>query len=218
MSLKKITCILIIAIICSFSIRIVGTLFPQMFQNIHMVKGTILVNTFFVLFHLLFWLIFYRDYVSAKDAVLKKTCLLPVIGSFAAALLYLKKLSFVFDTEIAFPLFLMNPYVDAFVPAVASIFSLIFFVTFKNSIEREEERMLKKPILSMIGGISIFLLLHLIVLVNFIATGVFEWLEHMPRVLAISTVPLIVIAVFLILHFYYRFYCFLDSVQNKNGI
>jgi hypothetical protein len=216
--LKKITRILIIAIICSFSIRIVGTVFPQIFQNIHMVKGTILVNTFFILSHLLFWLLFYRDYASVKDAILKKTCLLPVIGSFAVALLYLKKLPFVFDMEIAFPLFLMNPYVDAFVPAVTSIFSLIFFVVFRNSIKLEEEMMLRKPVLSMIGGISIFLLLHLIVLVNFVATDSFQWLEHMPRAIAVGTVPLIIIAVFLMLHFYYRFYCLLESLQNKNDI
>jgi len=216
MSLKKITCILIIAIICSFSIRTVGTLFPQIFQNIHMVKGTILVNTFFILSHFLFWLIFYRDYASGKGAILKKTCLLPVIGSFAVLLLYLKKLSFVFDMEIAFPLFFMNPCVDAFIPAVAAIFSLIFFVVFKNSLEPEEEGMLRKPILSMIGGTSPFLLLHLIVLVNFIATGAFQWLEHMPRAIAVGTVPLIVIALFLMLHFYYRFYCLLESLQNKN--
>jgi hypothetical protein len=216
LSLKKITLIVIIAIISSFSIRTFGTVFPQIFNNIHMVKGTILVNTFFILSHLLFWLLFYRDYASLKGAVLKKTCLLPVIGSFAVSLLYLKKLPFVFDMEIAFPLFLLNPYVDAFVPAVSSIFGLIFFLVFKNSLESEEERMLEKPLLSMIGGISIFLVLHLIVLVNFITTNTFEWLEHMPRTVAVGTVPLIVIAVFLMLHFYSRFYCFLDSVQSKN--
>jgi hypothetical protein len=211
MSLKKITRILIIAIICSFSVRIVGTVFPQIFHNIHMVKGAILVNTFFILSHLIFWLIFYKEYASAKDAILKKTCLLPIIGSLAISLLYLKKLPFVFDTDVTFPLFLMNPYVDAFVPAVSSAFSLIFFVIFKNSLEPEEERVLRKPVLSMIWGITIFFFLHLIVLVNFITTDTFEWLEHMPRVVAVGTVPLIVIAVFLMLNFYYRFYYFLDS-------
>ena len=217
MYLKKITLIVIIAIICSFSIRTFGTVFPQIFQNIHMAKGTVLVNTFFILSHLSFWLIFYREYASAKDVILKKTCLLPVIGSFAVSLLYLKKLPFVFDMEIVFPLFLMSPYVDAFVPLISSILSLIFFVVFKNSIELEEERMLRKPILSMIGGISIFLVLHLIVLVNFIATDAFKWLEHMPRAVAVGTVPLIVIVVFLILHFYYRFYCFLDSCYKMKA-
>lgn len=221
MTLKKITRILIIAFIFSFSIRIVGTVFPHIFQNIHLVKGAILVNTFFILSHLLFWLIFYKEYVSAKDAVLKKTCLLPVMGSLAVSFLYLKKLPFVFDMDVIFPLFLMSPYVDAFVPAVSSIFSLIFFVVFKNSLEPEEKEMLGKPILSMIGGISIFLVLHLIVLVNLIATDTFEWLEHMPRVVAVGTVPLIVIAVILMLHFYYRFYCFLDSwykMKLKEGL
>ena len=78
--------------------------------------------------------------------------------------------------------------------------------------------MLSKPILSIIVGTSFFLFFHLVVLVNFITTNKLEWLEHMPRVVVVGTVPLIIIAVFLILVFYYRFYYFLDSgYKTRNG-
>jgi uncharacterized membrane protein YbhN (UPF0104 family) len=71
--------------------------------------------------------------------------------------------------------------------------------------------MLSKPIISIIVGISFLLFFHLIVLINFVTTNKFEWLEHMPRLVAVSTAPLLMIAVLLILHFYYRFYYFLHS-------
>ena len=105
----------------------------------------------------------------------------------------------------------MNPYVDAVVPLFSSAFHLIFFVAFKNSLAADEKLALNKPVLSIMIGITIFIGLHLIVLLNFLATGRFQWLEHMPRVVAVGTVPLVIGAAFSTLFFYYRFYCFLDS-------
>lgn len=211
MYLRKITLIVIIGIIASFSIRTFGTVFPQIFKNVLIVKATILINALFILSYLFFWLVFYREYISVNKTTLKKTCIFAIAGSFAVAVIYMKKLPFVFGMNIHFPLFLMNPYFDALVPLMSSVFHLIFFVSFRKSLEIGEKPRLSKPILSIITGISIYFFLHLIVLINFIATHRFEWLEHMQRTVAVGTVPLIIIAVFLILTFYYKFYYFLDS-------
>jgi hypothetical protein len=139
------------------------------------------------------------------------TCFLAFIGSFAVSFLYLKKLSFVFGISVIFPLFLLNPYVDALVQLVSSLLYLIFFVVFRNSMEIEEERMLNKPIMSIILAISFFLFFHVVVLINFLTINKFVWLEHMHRGVAVGTVPLLIIAVLLMLNFYYRFYCLLES-------
>ena len=144
-------------------------------------------------------------------------CLLPIIGSAAVAFLYIKKLPSVFEVSVNFPLFLMNPYIDAFVPLISSIFHLILFVVFKNSIEPKEKEALDKPISSMILGLLILVCFHLIVIFNFFITKIFDWLEHIPRGVAVGIFPLSIIAVFLILIFYSRFYYFLDSVM-KGGI
>lgn len=215
MYLKKITVVVIVGIIASFSMRAFGTIFPQVFKSLYMVKATILVNTIFIIVHLLFWLIFYKEYASFKNALFKKTCILAIIGSAAVSLLYIKKLPFVFDSAVSIPAFLLNPYTDAFVPLMSSFLHLVFFIVFKKSIEAEEKEMLDKPILSIIVGISFFLCFHMIVLFNFIATNQFKWLEHMPRAIAVGTLPVLVIAVVLILIFYYRFYYFLDSYLNR---
>jgi len=211
MYLRKTTLILIIAIVASFSIRTVGTVFPQIFKNILMVKATILINALFILSHLLFWLLFYREYISAKKTSLKKVCILVILGSFAVSVIYMKKLPFVCGLSIQFPLFFVKPYFDTLVPLMSSVFHLIFFIAFKKSLEMDEKPMLSKPILSIIIGSSIYICIHFIVFFNFLATDRFDLLEHMPRVVAVTTVPLIIAAVSLILFFYYKFYNFLDS-------
>jgi hypothetical protein len=216
--LRKVTLILMISMVASFSIRTLGTISPQLFTISRIIKTTGLMNAFFVLSHLLFWLVFYKHYISIEKATLKKKCLFAIIGSFSVAAIYLKNLLPVFGINIHFPQVLMNPYVDALVPIMGSAFHLIFFAAYRTSLAPDEKGALNKPVLSIIIGITIFIGLHLIVLLNFLTTGRFQWLEHMPRVVAVGTVPLMLGAAFSILFFYYRFYCFLDSgVRRKDN-
>lgn len=204
--------------IASISMRTFGTVFPQIFKNIPMVKAAIFISGVFILSHLLFWLIFYLEYISKKKATLKKPCILAIAGSFAVSVIYMKKLPYVFGMNIHFPPVLLNPYYDALVPLMSSALHLIFFVAFKRVLEVDEKARLRKPLVSIITGISIYIFLHLIVLINFLATNKFEWIEHMPKVVAVSTLPFIIAAVFLILFFYYKFYHFLDtSDKMKTG-
>jgi len=217
MYLKNITLLVIISLICSFSIRIFGTIFPQIFQNIFVVKLTILTNVFFIISNILFWIVFYYEYAITKKSILKTACLIAIIGSFAVSILYLKKIPFAFDMKVQLPLILMNPYFDALLPFVGSVFHLIFFIIFGMSIAYEEKRVLGRSILSIIVGTCIFIFLHSIVLFNFIASNRFEWLEHMPRAIALGTVPLIFVAALLILIFYFRFYRFLSPTHRAAG-
>jgi len=218
MYLRKMTFIVIITAIASFSIRTTGTLSPQIFQNIFIVKATILINILFILSLLLFWLVFYLEYIAIRKVSLTKFWMLAILGSFAVSVLYMKQLPFVFGLNIHFSPFFMNPYFDALVPLISSVFHLIFFISFKRSLETREKKSLNGPVLSIIIGNSIFICLHLIVLSNFIVTHKFEWLEHMPRTIAVSTVPLIVLAVFFMLYFYYQFYRYLDSRNNIENV
>jgi hypothetical protein len=108
----------------------------------------------------------------------------------------------------------MNPYFDALIPLIGSVFHLVFFVAFKKALEIDEVKNLSRPILSIIIGNSIYIFLHLIVLFNFISTDRFEWLEHMPRAVAVGTAPIIILAVCFMLYFYYQFYRYLASGDN----
>ena len=213
MYLRKLTLVLIISIIVSFSIRTFGTVYPQIFKNLLAVKATILINAIFILSHLLFWLIFYKEYISLRKTSLKKVCVFAIIGSFAVSIIYMKKIPFVFDLSVQLPLFFLSPYYDALVPIISSVFHLIFFVALAKNLDMTEELRLRKPIRSIIIGNGIFICLHSIVLINFIATHRFEWLEHMSRVVAVATVPVIISAILFMLYFYYQFYLFLGSKE-----
>jgi len=204
---------LVISIIVSFSIRTFGTVYPQIFKNLLAVKATILINAIFILSHLLFWLIFYKEYISLRKTSLKKVCVFAIIGSFAVSIIYIKKIPFVFDLSVQLPLFFLSPYYDALVPIISSVFHLIFFVALAKNLDMTEELRLRKPIRSIIIGNGIYICLHSIVLINFIATHRFEWLEHMSRVVAVATVPVIISAILFMLYFYYQFYLFLGSKE-----
>lgn len=211
MYLKKTTLLLIVSIIFSFSIRISGTVFPVIFNHIFAVNAAILIHSLFILVHLAFWLVFYREYICDIKHALKPVCRLAIAGSLAVSVLYVKKLGAVFGMTAPFPFFFMSPYLDAIVPLISSIVHLIFFLAFKRGLDPDERTWLGKPVSSFIISILIFIFLQLMVMINLIATKKFEWLAHMPRNIAMGTVPLMTMAVFLMLFFYYRFYKFLNS-------
>lgn len=205
---------MIVCLIVSFFVRITGTLFPVILQNVYVVKLTVLVNTFFIIVHLLFFICFLKSYATNREQSLKIVSFLSIIVSIAVALIYVKNFCHVFKLEIL-PLFLMNYTLDAIIPLASSLIHLLFFFTFKKVQTQEEYKILDRPIASAIIGIGIFIALHLIVLVNYLKFHKFSWLENMHRIVAVGTLPFIALAVVLILYFYYKFYQFV-SIKMVN--
>ena len=215
MDLRKITFLLIMSFIASFFMRTIGTLFPIVFRNAYVVKVTIVVNTFFILAHFVFYVYFLREYAANRQQTLRSASVLAIIGSFFVAFIYVKNFCLVFELDII-PLSLMNHHFDAILPLASSLLYLLFFGIFKTVQSQKEYGMLDRPISSAIIGTSIFIVLHLVVLINFLKFHKFNWLAHMPRNIAMGTVPLIAIAAILILYFYIRFYQFLLLQKNMS--
>jgi len=214
LDLKRITFILIISSVASFLIRVAGTLYPFVFQNVWVVKLTISTHAFFILVHLYFFICFSRSYALDREKSLKTGSFLAITGSFLVAFIYLKNFCLVFDLDLI-PLSLRNHYFDAIIPLAGSLLQLLFFIIFKKVQSQEEYRVLNRPLSSAIIGVGIFIALHVIVLMNFLIFGKFNWLEHMSRPVAVGTVPIIVIAAMLILYFYLKFYQFLAIHSQK---
>lgn len=215
MSLKKATLIVAIGILLSFSIRIFGIFFTEVFKNIVVVKATIIVNTFFMLFQSLFWFLFFFEYTSTKNQNFKIACVGVMAANVSITLIYLKNLMLVFVIDYRLPSFLYSPWYDAAVPFTSSIIHLYFFIIFKKSISGEERRNLNGALISIIAGTTIFLILHSIVLFNFLLSSELRWIEHMPRFIAVGTVPLLFTAVLLILNFYRRFFQYLKIIEHN---
>jgi hypothetical protein len=164
--------------------------------------------------HSLFFICFLRFYAANREHFLKIASFLAIIGSLAVAFIYIKNFCLVFKIDI-FPLFLMNHIFDAFIPLVSSLFHLFFFSTFKKVQTQEEYKILNRPIMSAIIGIGMFIALHLIVLINYLKSHKFGWLEHMPRIFAVGTLPFNTLAAVLMLYFYFKFYQFVSYQKVK---
>ena len=216
MNFQKITCILIISFVASFFIRIIGTLFPIIFQNLYVVKTAIISHTFLVFVQLLFFIYFFSSYAKNRESSLKFVGFLAIIGSFAVFLIYINDVGLVFDIDIL-PLFLPNKYLDASIPLISSILFLLFFATYRIVLTNDEQIKLTRPILSATIGISTFFVLHLIVVINLTGYQIFNRFEHMPQLVAVCTLPFIVLAAILILYFYISFYHFLSWLNKNDG-
>ena len=210
MDFKKVTFLLIVSFTASLLIRTTGTLFPQVFQNVYAVKLTVITNVFFIGVQGLFYICFLREYTANRKRSLKTACWLSIIGTFLVAVIYLKNACLVFGLNI-FPLFLMNRYFETLIPLLSAFFFLLFFVTFKKVQSQWEYKTLNRPISSAIIGSVIFVIHHLVVLTNLFISHTFNRLEHMHRDVAVGTIPLIVLAAVLILHFYFRFFQYQQS-------
>ena len=211
---KKITGILIISFFASFIIRILGTLFPAILQNQYIAKTAIISYSFFAFMQLLFFG-YFSSYVKYRQAFLKAAGLLAIIGSSAIFLLYIKKVDLVFDINII-PHFMLNGYVDALIPLMSSLLLLLFFSTYKFALTNDEHIQLNRPILSAIIGVSIFLVLHLAVVINLKGCQTFDQSRQIPPIVSVFTLLFVVLAASLILKFYVNFYSFL-SMMDKNG-
>lgn len=194
--------------------RTIGTLFPIIFQNSYVVKGIIAVHTFFIVMQFLFYVYFLREYAAHRQQILRTGSVLAIIGSFLVAFIYIKYFCFVFELDII-PLSLMNLHFDAILPLASSLLYLLFFGIFKKVQSQKEYSMLDRPISSAIIGVAIFIVIHLIVSINFLKSHEFTWLEHMPRNIVVGTIPLLVVAALFILYFYIQFYMFLCFHGNK---
>lgn len=215
MDLRRITYVLMISLGLSFFVRTTGTLFPNIFLSEAIVKFTIVVNTFFILVHVLFYVFFLKEYSANRSLVLKAGSVFAIVGSLLVAFIYIKNFCLVFDLDVI-PSSLRNHYFDAIIPLVSSIFHLLFFSIFKKVQSQEEVEALNRPISSALTGIGIFIVLHLIVLINFLKLEKFNWLEHIHRTVAVGTIPFIMLAGIFLLYFYLRFYQFLSEQRKKS--
>jgi len=213
MALKKVTGILIICMAASFIIRAAGTLFPSVFQNPCMAKGAITFHTFFMIIHFLFFVCFVKEFAAGRSQSLKATALLAMAGSLSLLFIYFKNFCLVFEWDILPPSLIGHP-VEAVVPFTASLFQLVFFIFFRKVLSRDETKVLRRAVSAAIIGVALFMSLHLLGLAHFLTAQKSSWLEHMPRIISLGTLPLIVLAVILILYFYWIFYRFLEPEKR----
>ena len=214
MNLIKITYLLIVGFAASFSIRVIGTLFPAIFHDSYVVRITIFIHALSILLQLLFFLFFLISFAKNRVPPLKVVSFLACLGSFAVSLIYIKNFGIAFDVEML-QMFIINKHLHASIPVVNSLFQLLFFIVFKGILTDNEQINLARPTLSAIIGTGTFLFLHLTVFLKLFQPPIFTWLEQLPRLAAFYTFPLLGLASILILYFYIGFYQYISSLDMK---
>ena len=214
MNLLKITYLLIVSFAASFSIRVIGTLFPAIFHDSYVVRITIFIHAFSMLLQLLFFIFFLISFAKTRALALKVVSFLTILGSLTVSLIYIKNFGIAFDIEIL-QMFIINKYLHASIPLVNSISQLLFFAVFKSKLTDDEQINLARPILAAIIGVGTFFFLHLIGLLKLIKIPIFTWLEQIPRLVAVYTFPLMGLAAVLLLYFYISFYQYISSLNTK---
>lgn len=215
MSLKCATLLAIIGFVCSFLIRTVATLLPHIFKNIHIVQMGIGIHLFARFTLVFFFFSFYERYTQKEQQRLRRACFLAIIGSIAALFLHIKILFLVYEQHI-FPLFLMHHHIDAILPLVSSITAILFFMIFQKEMRQGERKRLGKATRSAVIGFSVVAILQTTVLINYLSSGEFRWLEHFSREVAIGTIPVVAFAILAVLYFCLSFYRFVGvSVWKK---
>ena len=214
MKLPKITYLLILSLVASFSMRFMGTFFPAIFHDSHVVRITIFIHAFFMLSQLLFFIFFLFSFAKNRVWPLKIISFLAILGSFAALLIYIKNFGIVFDLEIL-QLIIIDKYLHASIPVVNSIFQLLFFIVFKRILTDDEQISLTRPIIAAIIGAGTFLFLHLTFLLNLFQLPMLTWLQQLSRLVAVFTFPFMGLAAVLMLYFYIRFYQYISSLSIK---
>jgi hypothetical protein len=164
---------------------------------------------------LIFFLSFYESYTHKEQQTLRRACFLAIIGSLAVLFLHLKILFLVFEHHI-FPLFLMHHHIDAILPLVSSITAILFFMVFQKEMHQGERKRLGRATRSAVIGFSVSAILQITVLINYLSSGEFRWLEHFSREVAIGTIPVMAFAILAVLYFFLSFYRFVEvSVREK---
>lgn len=210
MHLKKASLLTIIGISCSFTVRTVGTLFPQIFRNLLIVQVSVVVHFISTLALVYFFLSFYRVYLQEEQRTLKRAAMWSIVGSCASLLLHIKSAFIVFGVNVL-PLFFMHHHIDAIVPLVSSTAVLIFFIIYHSEMLHQERARLGKSTKSAIIGFSLYVSLHTIVLLNYLYSRKFSWLSQFSKDIALGTLIILAFAFIAVLYFFLTFYRFADA-------
>lgn len=142
--LRYVTLIAVIGVLLLFALRTFATIVPSLFRNLPAAQTA---AVFYVLGSLgvaLFFVVFYRDYPRDNQPLLKTAAALAVLGSTAVLWVHIKNLLRVLRHHL--PPSLLEDVVtvqgyERFLPFVASIFLLYFFIRLALELTGEDVRL-----------------------------------------------------------------------------
>lgn len=214
MTLRRATMLTVIAICYTFVLRTIGTFLPSIFRTTTIVQAAQVISLLASLTFMVFYVLFYKDYVQREQTALRKVSVLAIIGSCAMLLLRVKSLILVFEGLLV-KMYDLSPFLfglvrshsaEAIIPWVCSILILCFFVMFYREALHKRLVKLQKATFAAIISSSIGTLLLTITLFNFLHSGQPTWFHASFRTLVFIFLPLSVFGFAAILYFFLVFY------------
>ena len=214
MRLKHVTLWVIISLCYFFLLRTFGTIAHAMFRNVVVAQISVVLSIIGSAAILIFFTVFYADYIQHGQAKLKQAAIIAIIGSAMMVLLQLKGLFLVFKglSTVAYSIspsllkLIQSSSVEPAIPLISAIFILFFFAVFYGEIPPGNQSKLKKAIRFAIIGSAIGLMIQVVTLFNFILSTDIRWLSELPLTTALILLPVVTIGFLLNLYFYVIFY------------
>lgn len=188
-----------------FLSRSLGTFFPAIFKQIHVVQASSLLSMLASATMVVFLICLYGSYLQMEQTRLRKATLLAIIGTCAVFVLYVKGVFRVFDLFI-YPHPFWTGHIEAIIPWASSIFMLVFFIAFFKEPHHKTQESLKRATLLAIMGSVTLASLRTVVFINFFYSGKFLWVPELARESPVILFPLFAFGFFAIIYFLIIFY------------
>jgi hypothetical protein len=205
MTLLTSTRLAIGGLICTFLLRLVGTFVPSAFRIEQVAVGSTGLHLISSVAVMLFFVLFLRDYLDQSRKTLRQRAYLAIAGAALSPVLALRTLLVIVD-PYSLPKVLRSPTIEVVLPVMGSTLMLVFFSELGRRLLPAERPTLKRPTTAATSGFGILLVLQMIVLLNYLATGSVRWFSSYSGLLAVGVLPLIAAAFLAILSFFISFH------------
>ena len=215
--LRTATLLAAIGISYFFVLRIVGTFLPGVFRNLVVAQVVQTLSFLASLTIVLFFVLFYRDYVDRERLRLKKVTVVAIHGALALLFVNIKGLLLVFGKYISPNLefaLSRSDYVGTVLTWASAVLILVFFVVFYRELSPSEQRRLKRAVLWAAFGSAVGVLCLTFVLVNHLSFGEIRLFAGLSTGVALALLP---IFAFSFLTTIYFFSCFYQMLNLRSG-
>ncbi len=202
MQLRTAALLVMIGILLTSLIRLMGTFLPDVLAAPGPVLLTIILQLLSDMAMITFFIVFRTSAYTNSNSGLSTAATIGATGAAVGMLVPLKGLLFHTKVLVFLPLLLTRS-LQLLAPLITIISILYFLVVLLPEATVRGNRRLVAGIQIGLGGAALFLLMHLLVVLNFVIHYQFNWLSQISHWVALATLPFIVTATLALLYFFF---------------
>ena len=202
MKLRNAALLVLIGTLLTSLIRLLGTFLPDVLVTPGPVLFTIILQLLTDMVMITFFILFRSSTYINGNSRLSTAATIGAAGAAVGMLVPLKHLLFHTNAFFYLPLMLTRG-LQLLAPVITIISLLYFLVVFLPEATARGSKRLVSGIQIGLGGAALFLLMHLLVIIHFVIHYRFNWLSQISNWVALATLPLIILATFALLCFFF---------------